>query len=108
MSEILSNQIIQTTKKRGGQPGNKNSKGNRGNRNARGIVGNSGGIGASVGNQYARKIRTLATELYREYANNSQALLWLEQNLNVLSAVELRSDVMLDQAMFSGNSLDKL
>jgi hypothetical protein len=108
MSEILSYKIIQTKRTRGGQPGNRNSKGNRCNCNARGIIGNSGGKGASFGNQYALKLRTLATELFRDYANNAEVLIWLEQNREDLAKVEIRSDVVLDKAMFKGISLDRL
>lgn len=91
--------IIPTKRKRGGQPGN------RGNPKARGLIGNRGGIGASFGNQNARKKRTLEIELIREYANNPQILAWIEANREVLGVVELRSDVVLDQAMFKGSPL---
>ena len=97
-----SNQTIPLKKRRGGQPGNRNSAGNRGNQNARGFRGNRGGFGASAGNQNARKKRTLETELIREYADNPQILAWIKANREVLSVVELRSDVALDQAMFKG------
>ena len=50
-------------RRRGGQPGNKNAQGNRGNVCARGKLRNRGGRGAPLGNQFARKSRTLGAEL---------------------------------------------
>lgn len=93
---------IQTKRRRGALPGNKNAKGNRGNRSARGEPGNCGGKGAPPGNQYARKRRTLISELVRDYCQNPEALAWLEANEGLLREEEIRSDTALDQAMFLG------
>lgn len=94
--------IIQTKRRRGGQPGNKNARRNRGNRFARGTRGNRGVGGAPVGNQYARKRRTLADILAVDYAGCAEASAWLEANQAVLREEEIRSDTALDQAIFLG------
>jgi hypothetical protein len=94
--EIPTNQnLIPTKRKRGGQPGN------RGNRHARGKIGNRGGKGAPEGNQNARKKRTLTIELRKDYAKFPEVLAWIEANQEVLSVIEVRSDIVLDQAMFN-------
>lgn len=93
---------IQKKRRRGALPGNKNAKGNRGNRSARGKPGNCGGCGAPTGNQYARKRRTLASELVRDYRQSAEALAWLKANEVLLCEDEIRSDTVLDQAMFLG------
>lgn len=92
----------QPKRKRGGQPGNRNARGNRGNRSARGAKGNRGGVGAPLGNQFARKLRTLADELLREYANVPEAQAWLVANEAALREEHLRSDSALDRAMHLG------
>lgn len=102
-----SNQLtIQPKRKRGAQLGNKNALGNIGNRKARGKYGNTGGKGAPVGNRFACKTRTLASELAKDYAYCPEALKWLAAKESVLRTVEIRSDSALDRAMFLGLSID--
>lgn len=98
---------IQTKRKRGGQPGNKNARGNCGNRFARGKAGNRGGKGAPLGNQFARKLRTLADALFRDYANVPEARAWLAANETTLRGEKLKSDTVLNQAMHLGLPVDE-
>lgn len=101
-----SDSIIQNKRKRGGQPGNRNARGNRGNRFARGKRGNRGGGGAPVGNEYARRRRTLASELAKDYAGCREAMAWIAAQEAVLRAEEIRSDSALDRAVFLDIALD--
>lgn len=98
---------IRQKRKRGGQPGNKNAHGNCGNRFASGKRGNRGGTGAPFGNQFARKLRTLADELFKEYADVPEAQAWLAANEEALRAEDLRSDTVLSQAIYLGLSVDE-
>lgn len=98
--------LIQPKRKRGAQPGNKNSRGNCGNKNARGKSGNAGGKGAPNGNRYACKKRNLADELLKEYARFPEALSWLAANQAVLRGEVVSSDSALDRAMYLGLPLD--
>lgn len=75
-------------RRRGGQPGNKNSKGNRGNSHPRRNFGNRGGSGAAAGNQYARKrARGLHAALLNDYQNNPEARAWIESQREVLAGL---------------------
>ena len=101
------NQLIPTKRKRGAQLGNSNAKGNRGNISARGKLGNRGGKGAPIGNHFARKIQTFESELLKEYGSNPDVLAWIQANSDTLRKFELRSDSVLDAAMFTGHSVDR-
>lgn len=93
---------VPTKRCRGGQPGNKNAKGNRGNRKARGKRGNRGGKGAPRGNQFARKRRTLAAELLKEFQHCPEALAWIESNAEVLRSIEVSDDGRLAFSVYLG------
>lgn len=78
---------IPAKRRRGAQPGNQNAKGNRGNPSPRRNLGNRGGIGASIGNQNARKRPRGVAALLLEYRNDREAREWLEANQSALASL---------------------
>ena len=93
---------LPTKRRRGGQPGNQNAKGNRGNLNARGKFGNRGGMGAPRGNQFARKRRTLDSELLKEFQHCPEALAWIKANVERLRAIDVSDDSRLTFSVYLG------
>jgi hypothetical protein len=94
-------------RRRGGQPGNQNSKGNRGNRFARGKLGNRGGKGAPKGNQRASKRHTLLADVQADYAQCPEALAWISEHPE-LARVEVSHDSHIKNAVYSGLTPDEL
>jgi len=92
---------LPTKRKRGGQPGNRNSRGKggapRGNQNA---IGNKGG--APRGNRNACK-KPVAPHLIllEDYRNCPLAIAWIRANAEALDEASFTADHQRDRALFA-------
>lgn len=93
---------LQTKRRRGGQPGNKNARGNRGNSCPRPNYGNRGG-GAPWGNVNARKERPARHLIILEdYRDNSEAAAWILAHADQLRDASFAGDNERDLALYEG------
>lgn len=95
---------VPTRRRRGAQPGNRNSKKNKGNTHPRRNFGNRGGNGAPKENQYACKPgRSASAILIDDYKNNSEALSWIEEHRMAIDSLELGDEKRIDRATRDGH-----
>ncbi|HKQ08181.1 MAG TPA: hypothetical protein VJ464_23855 [Blastocatellia bacterium] len=92
---------LPTKRKRGGQPGNRNSKGKGGapygNQNARGNHG-----GAPRGNRNAcKKPQPPHLILLEDYQNYPLAIAWIQANAEALDEANFTADHQRDRALFA-------
>ena len=94
---------IPTKRKRGGQPGSRNSIGNKGgaphgNCNAKGKKGG----GAPIGNHNARKMpKPSHLILLEDYRNCPLAIAWIQENAARLDKANFTADEQRDRAIFA-------
>ena len=92
---------LPTKRKRGGQPGNRNSKGKGGapfgNQNAKGNHG-----GAPSGNRNAcKKLPAPHLILLEDYQNCPLAIAWIQANAEALDEASFTADHQRDRALFA-------
>ena len=93
---------LQTKRRRGGQPGNKNAHGNRGNLCPCPNFGNRGG-GAPLGNANARKQRRAPhLIILDDYRNDAEAAAWILAHADQLREAAFAGDDERDRALYDG------